>query len=100
MHADTAPDIDRRAIDESRVVRDEENDQPVDVLRFLKAPDRRVTQHEVEVALWECRAGAGRLQERWRDVNTGDAARSELGSDGPGEGQHRAFARHVVGEAR
>src|ERR671911_17473 len=76
MHADTAPDVDRRAIDECRVVRDEEDDQPVDVLRFLEAPDRRVTQHEVEVALWECRAGAGRLQERRRDVNTGDAARA------------------------
>src|SRR5215212_1226555 len=100
MHADAAPDVDCRAVDEGRVVRDEKDDQPADVFRLLETPDRRVTQHEVEVALRECRAGARCLQERWRHINAGDTARTQLGGDSARESQYRALARHVVGEPR
>jgi hypothetical protein len=38
MHADAAPDVDRGAVDEGRVVRDEEDDQPVDIFRLFERP--------------------------------------------------------------
>src|SRR5215212_12115753 len=98
MHADAASDIDRRAVNESRVVGDEKDNQSVDVFRLLETADGCVTQHEVEVALRERRTGAGRLEERGCHVHARDSTWTQLGGDGARESQYRAFARHVVGE--